>query len=391
MSALSRLKEQKQKAKTQTKPKKETKSMAEPQEEEVLELSIEDIEKMKAKDLDELHSDLPEQIEGWADLKGVKEKRAAVISALTGEDDIDADLDGNVVELEEKKVEAPKKESTQKAKKATTQKAKTAKTVTKTESTNSDLEEEIHQIENLSEEESNKRVIDLSEDIEFNYFKLGGVLAHIKDRQLFDKDVHSTFRDKVEDDFGMKYRKADYLINIFLNIVNSGVPFTKVQQIGWTKLKEIAHLLTEDNVDDWVEKAQSMNVSTLKAEVKNLASGDQSDSTSSKTVTSEIKSMSFKFHEDQRETVETALAKAQEATGSDNKSVNMEAICLDYNSGGATKVQVKEPTVTQFFEQQLNKAEDETEALENILYSDAFEKVFGLTFDSLVEQQIEDE
>ena len=87
-------------------------------------------------------------------------------------------------------------------------------------------------------------------------------------------DILREFKEFVENVHGLHYRKATYWIEIYNRLSNSGVPWSKVNKIGWTKLKEIAKVLTKDNVDEWVKIASEQNTITLIDTVKNAMAKD---------------------------------------------------------------------------------------------------------------------
>jgi hypothetical protein len=332
--------------------------------------TAEDIEAMKAGELDDFHGTLPEPLDGWEDLDK-KGKKAALIEALYAEDAdetpgighnggppleedaLDNELSGgsNVTKLGAKK--------------------KGSKI-----DANDLIAVSAQEIENLTEDKANNLYWELSESSEFNYFKIGGVLAVIREKKFFGK--YESFKEKVEAEFGMKVRKAEYMIELYNDIVASEVPWEKLKGIGWTKLKEISHLIDNDNIDEWAEKCKSMNIATLIAEVKALNPGQKI--AVGKPVTNSIKTMSFRLHEDQQELVNEAFEKAEEAAGTDVKAVLLsDVICSEYLASGKTKVVTKQETIDAFYKRVLKEHDDDVEqALRALLEGPEFEAVFGL-------------
>jgi hypothetical protein len=82
---------------------------------------------------------------------------------------------------------------------------------------------------------------------------------------------YANFREFVEKKHGIHYRKALYWIEIYKRLVEAEVPWEKVKNIGWTKLKDLAPVLTKENVDSWVKVAEEQTalqlVETVKAAV----------------------------------------------------------------------------------------------------------------------------
>lgn len=200
----------------------------------------------------------------------------------------------------------------------------------KTESSEDQILDVAHEIENLTQDKAEALVFELLDQDNSNAFKLGGVLSVIKSNGWFDgfKD----YKDYVSRTFGLEYRKAQYWISIYDKLVGESISWSKVSSLGWTKVSILCPVLTEANVDEWVEKASKVNCDTLKAMVKAALGGDAEEGAPEK-VTSDVTSMVFKFHADQKETVRAALEKAKEETATDFDAVALENICVGYLGG----------------------------------------------------------
>ena len=79
----------------------------------------------------------------------------------------------------------------------------------------------------------------LAENIEVNYFKMGGVLKLINDNSWFEGGSTTSMISCTEK-YGFQGRKARYLIAIYDNLVTKKIPWEKVSHLGWTKLKDLA-------------------------------------------------------------------------------------------------------------------------------------------------------
>lgn len=199
-----------------------------------------------------------------------------------------------------------------------------------------------HEIENLKEEKAFKLVPQLLDNIDHDYFRLGGVLSVIQAQGWYMDKGFENFRAFVESSCGIQYRKAMYLVQIYNGLVESGVEWSKVGHLGWTKLKELSSILTPENVDEWVGIAENMTVLQLqehiKAQTAGVAKGESSEKgeavegAAAKTTT-----MTFKLHEDQKQTIREALDKCKHETGTEHDSVALEHIALDY-LGGESKL-----------------------------------------------------
>lgn len=184
----------------------------------------------------------------------------------------------------------------------------------------------VHEIETMNEKDARAVVATLADQTEKTFFKLGGVLSVIQANSWFQP--YGTFRDYVEKEHGIQYRRAMYWISIYNKLVESKVPWYKVKELGWTKLKVVAEILTEENVDEWVSIAKSQTVLQLVETVKAAASPEKLLTADADTAATTTKT--FKVHPGQKETIEAAIQKAKEASNTTVDTVALENICLDY-------------------------------------------------------------
>lgn len=299
-----------------------------------------DVDKMSAKEIDALVKEHEIAVpDAWSKMK-VGEKRDWLKEQFEEVDEDEAeqveDAPAEEPAAEEPAAEAPAEEAKLPAK-ASKPKASKSKSVAKksTEGTievpgEDVLSDLVHEIENMKEDEARHMVAALSNETEMTLFKLGGVLSLIQANGWFEP--YASFREYVEKEVGMHYRKATYWSAIYNHLAESKVPWEKVKGIGWTKLKEIAEVLTVDNVDEWVKIAQSQTTLQLIETVKASKQKDNPkalEDQASKTVTT----ITFKVHEDQKETVKAAIAKAKDDSGTTVDTAALEFICLDFLGG----------------------------------------------------------
>lgn len=199
-------------------------------------------------------------------------------------------------------------------------------TKAKTKATGNLIHDVAVEIEGLTKTKALNQAAKLAEDIEANYFKLGGLLRLIQQEQWFDG--FPTFDTFVLERFGFAVRKAHYLIQIYTNLVDKQIPWEKVVGMGWTKLKDLAPILTLENLEEWVEKASKCTVVELQALIK-AATNPSGEATSTKT-TSDSVTVKFKLHNDQNEVVQSALAKAKGELTTEFDNVALAGICTGF-------------------------------------------------------------
>lgn len=183
-------------------------------------------------------------------------------------------------------------------------------------------------VNQLTEKTSVVEARQLAQDIDCNFFRLGGILARISDQEWWASAGFVSFKIFVQAELGMHYRKAMFLISIYNYLVEAGIPFEKVKNLGWTKLRELAPVINEDNIDEWVQTAENMNTLQLIEEIKESKKGD-ADVEEDKAP-NDIKSKVFKLHADQREVIEEAIEAAKLKAGTEFDAVALEQICMEY-------------------------------------------------------------
>jgi len=219
-----------------------------------------------------------------------------------------------------------------------------AKQVTKEATQEVDLiVETVSEIESMTKEEAFLIVPSLLENVDFSYFKLGGVLSAIQENGWWEGHTDN-FKEFIPETFGLHWRKGYYLIRIYDRLVEADIPWAKVSDLGWTKLKELADILTNENVDEWVAKANTLSVLQLIAAVKAFKelgkTGLSTDGTTAPD-SSGVSTITFTVHPDQKETIKQAIDQALDESDTEFKGVALEAICLNYLAGGSTKAAAK--------------------------------------------------
>lgn len=188
-----------------------------------------------------------------------------------------------------------------------------------------------YEIENLTEEQANKEAHTILQQNDFNEFKIGGIFAKIQDHKWFGE--YENFRSYVEGEFPqIGYRKAAYLSNIYKSLLESEIPYSKVAHLGWTKLKDLAAVLTLDNVDRILEDIDGLTVNQVKAYVSSMNNEDDGDIDEKETV-SNITTITFKLHDDQKENVRDAVAKVKGDHDMESDGAALEYLALQYLHG----------------------------------------------------------
>lgn len=205
----------------------------------------------------------------------------------------------------------------------------------------------VQELDKLSAAEAVAEVPTLLGAVDENYFRLGGLLSSIKVNKHYETAGVETFTKFVEA-HGMRLRKAEYLLHIYDKLIESGVPWAKVKDVGWTKLRHLAAVLTQANADAWVQTALSSTVLQLqeaiaKAEAEAVTEvGPFPNSSMPPTAgvpptadtKSSVTAFTVKVHDEQKASIKQAIAKAKSEAQTDYDGVALEGICMNYLAGG---------------------------------------------------------
>jgi hypothetical protein len=162
-------------------------------------------------------------------------------------------------------------------------------------------------------------------------YRLGGILYHVRVSKAY-KEVDPAYAEVggfaayIQEQLGLEYRKAMYLIDIYTKFSKAGIHGDRVGEIGWTKAKEIARVVTEDNADALLEAASESTVQELKETIKESYTREGAETRPL------VKRMTFKFRleQEQAEVIEDYLLQAQEEFGHDKLDQTFEYIITEW-------------------------------------------------------------
>jgi hypothetical protein len=190
-----------------------------------------------------------------------------------------------------------------------------------------------YRIENLKSRGEVEEVIrDLMDDEGANVFKIGGALAKIQANESWWKESgYDTFKQYIETVCGISYRKGMYNIELYKRTLELKVSWSDFGGIGWTKVMAVLPVVTAENIGEWVEKAGAMNVLSLREYVKKVL--EVPHEPGAPVAQSNVKAVTFKLHEDQKEIVDAAISKAKTEGNTEVASVALELIAQSYMGG----------------------------------------------------------
>ena len=192
------------------------------------------------------------------------------------------------------------------------------------------------------------RVKELSHELTNCYYRMAKLLYEVYYGNYFENWGYAKFEEWTEKELGFKKRKAQYFVAIWDQFgLKLGVDHSRMAKLDWSKVKEIQPVVTKDNVNEWLERAETQTYSEIKKAVKEARSEDEaledadSDDKESKE---KFVNMKFTLAEAQAENVRAALNRAAEMSGSEKTGHQLDLICSEFNAsyvetedGGAAK------------------------------------------------------
>jgi hypothetical protein len=223
------------------------------------------------------------------------------------------------------------------ATKSATQKLATKeKQETKTAAVEGLIAEIASEVETLTQPKAFALTKELVEKGGEDDFRLGGALTLIQTNGWVGE--YDSFEDLCEQEFRLHYRKANYLIKIYKALTEKQIPWEVVKNIGWSKLRELADILTPKNAAGWAKKAEKMTVIQIIEDVRNKKkANNEADATESEGTG--LTTMTFKVHPDQKKVIREALDKVKEDTKTEFDTVALTNMATGILGGSETAAQ----------------------------------------------------
>jgi hypothetical protein len=159
------------------------------------------------------------------------------------------------------------------------------------------------------------------------FVELGEYLCEVRSKQYWRLEKLKSFDEFLEKRFPDSRRKAYYLMTIHEHLTR--VPKPQLQQIGWTKARELVKVARRDGAEfacaPWVHKAKELPREQFRREVERHLTGKE---------TEPWEIIYFKLYKSQLLVVEKALETAGLMLGTDkSRGYCLEMICADFLAG----------------------------------------------------------
>lgn len=224
-----------------------------------------------------------------------------------------------------------------------------------------------HKITNLNREQAYEHIRKLLDLKDYTAFHLGGVLDQFRNNDWYKEDGYNSFGRFIENGLGIPRSTAYACIRLFNELVESGVPWSDVKHLGWSKVRYLARVITKGTAKYWIAKAEKYNTTQLKeyirAAIKHAKA--ENDDVSPNGLSTQVDSFDgtdgpqniqehfgdakklipdkalkespvpkkFYFYPDQAEIVNQAIERAKAEAGTEYDNAALDAICLDYLAG----------------------------------------------------------
>ena len=183
------------------------------------------------------------------------------------------------------------------------------------------------------------QLILVSKDIETGYLTMAQLLNEAFHKEYHKEWGYDSFSDYAEKELEVEYRKARYLLDIWETIKGLDLPKEKLVEIaklGWTKVKDLAAVITKKNAEKLLKQAKSMSSRELTESVKVM----RKTGGSNLPKTPSTLKITFTLGESEHNIVMQALEEAKKLSNSDNAAVGLEMICQDWMTDKGAKPEI---------------------------------------------------
>ena len=195
----------------------------------------------------------------------------------------------------------------------------------------------------------------VAKEIDTAYMKLAEVLYTVWDTPIngdpeqppvFTAWGYQSFHEYAEHELSLQRRKAEflrriyYILHVELEAMDTQMR-ERVAALGFSKVRELVGVLTLDNVQEWVERAEQSTYAELSHLIKVYREKQRIAKKQAEVDGGEVEPVSvpdeqkevwerFMLFPDQHAIVQEALTAAAAITGSASKNHNLTMICMDY-------------------------------------------------------------
>lgn len=180
--------------------------------------------------------------------------------------------------------------------------------------------------EEVRGEDVREQIGELSQELEENYMKLAKLLDETYEHSYYLKWGYTKFKDFCDEELGIKYRRARYLVVIASTVRRLNLDWDRVISIGRTKMRSVAGVLTEANSRTWLDQAESLTVDQL---IKVVHDSRGSETPISSTPP-RIISMQLRMNEDEASVILDMIDRVKQLIDTDSTVAALEHVAYDF-------------------------------------------------------------
>jgi len=188
-----------------------------------------------------------------------------------------------------------------------------------------------------------QRIMDTRLRIESDFIYFAEDLYTIWEDGTYMKWGFDSFREYVEDELHVKYRRARYFVSIAKAVKDLNLEWSEIESIGWTKARILLPFLRNldaDEFESWLTFADEHSVSELASEMKATKAIELTEASNDTTVLpeSELISYTFKATPEQAQIINDTMEHAKRMFDVNSQMDALESIMYDWMMRAGTDI-----------------------------------------------------
>jgi len=179
-----------------------------------------------------------------------------------------------------------------------------------------------------SPDDRRSRLAEIIDEVNSKWVEFSVIAAKVYDNEEYHQWGYESAKDYVKEDVGLEYRTFQDRVHMGRVIIQHGISWEVIKDIGPSNFKQIAYLINEKTTNrqfnTLINKAKKMPHRELKEYVRKQRLEAQGITHYTKKVT-----RVFKLRDDQAEVVDNAINDMAVRAGLDEKDPNKDNIALD--------------------------------------------------------------
>lgn len=171
-----------------------------------------------------------------------------------------------------------------------------------------------------------KRLLDNVRAIEEGYVVVAKDLLEAHENGYYLMWGYSNFKNYCHEELGVRASRARYFVLIARAMRQFNLDVDRIISIGWTKMREIVPLLTDNNYEAWLNRAEEVTADQL----RHITRDAGPESKVEELGTPKIYSLQLRMSEDEHSIITDAIDRAKDIAGTDSAVTALEVIAYDW-------------------------------------------------------------